>query len=92
MSEVVETIARAVYTGTHRHCFKGADPHPDDKAWESFKGEAAIVITALEAQGYAIVPIEPTEAMWDAAMREGYDQDPATYYRAMFSTGKANME
>lgn len=47
------------------------------------------LLAALEAQGYAIVPIEPTEEMWDAAMREGYDQDPFTYYRAMISTGKA---
>ena len=42
-------------------------------------------LAALEAAGYAIVPIEPTEAMWDAAMREGYDQDPSTYYRAMIN-------
>ncbi len=46
-------------------------------------------LAALEARGWAIVPCEPSEEMWDAAMREGYDQDPFTYYRAMISTGKA---
>jgi hypothetical protein len=77
MSEVVETIARA-----SAERLEAFDVH----------GIPVAIITALEANGYAIVPCEPSEAMWDAAMREGYDQDPATYYRAMISTGKANME
>lgn len=63
--------------------------YPSRVIQEAVRGMAADAITALEANGWAIVPCEPSEAMWDAAMREGYDQDPATYYRAMISTGKA---
>lgn len=66
---LIQVIARAAYTGTHRHCFNGADPHPDDKAWESFKGEAPVIITALTEAGYAIVPVEPTAAM-ECAMED----------------------
>ena len=80
MSDVTETIARAMQESAAWPAVFGAG---------SAETLARAAITALEAQGYAIVPIEPTEEMWDAAMREGYDQDPFTYYRAMISTGKA---
>ena len=48
------------------------------------------IITAISEAGYAVVPIEPTEAMWDRAMKEGYDCDPSTYYRAMISAAQGD--
>lgn len=94
MTNIVETIAHAAASGFSVAIGKEAVtdeewPLRPDEAREMSDTIASTILTALEANGYAIVPCEPSEAMWDAAMREGYDQDPATYYRAMISTGKA---
>jgi hypothetical protein len=43
-------------------------------------------LTALEAAGFVVVPIEPTDEMLDAAL-EG-DWDPQTVYRAMIQSAK----
>lgn len=94
MSDVTETIARAIANNVFEQGYGESRDMPIEWDWidqgaVNFALSANAVIAALEAAGYAIVPCEPSEAMWDAAMREGYDQDPATYYRAMISIGKA---
>lgn len=81
MSEVVETIARAMCEAQQYACTENELARALD--------EVPGFLADLQRAGLAIVPCEPSDAMWDAAMREGYDQDPATYYRAMISTGKA---
>lgn len=81
-NKLIEAMARAMYSEAYRA--------PGNAL--TAKGAMSVAQAALKAisdAGYAIVPCEPSEAMWDAAMREGYDQDPATYYRAMISIGKA---
>jgi len=47
---------------------------------------AKTLLTALEAAGFVVVPIEPTDEMLDAAL-EG-DWDPQTVYRAMIQSAK----
>lgn len=82
MSDVTETIARAVIDR-----LEAFDVH----------SIPAAIITALEAAGYAIVPIEPTEAMISAGIIERHDQPTpeawslatANIYRAMINAGKA---
>jgi len=76
-NKLIEAMARAL---EHNSQLRG---------WVSYESDAAAALKAISDAGFAVVPIEPTEAMWDAAMREGYDQDPSTYYRAMINTGKA---
>ncbi|WP_283419225.1 hypothetical protein [Sphingopyxis sp. Geo48] len=88
MSEVVETIARAM---------QESDAWPVVFAPGSAESLARSAITALEANGYAIVPIEPTDEMISAGIIERHDQPTpeawslatANIYRAMISTGKA---
>ena len=97
--EIVEIMARAIF----------ADQGPDDK-WENFaaqthedyRGHARATIEALKAHGFAIVPIEPTEAM----IHDGFVADPLGYdlpnedmsmiygaiYRAMIQAAQKERE
>ena len=55
-------------------------------AWMLWQAQAAMPLVIPE--GYALVPIEPTKAMIDAALRDDYDEhDPRSIvyadYRAM---------
>lgn len=92
MSEVVETIARAMCENSGGFAW---DCAPQEMKGDCL-GDARAILTALEANGYAIVPCEPSEAMIEA----GHDlltevgcnpisTDAADAYRAMISTGKA---
>ena len=72
-NKLIEAMARAL------------EYNPQRSGWVSYENDAQAVLKAISDTGYAVVPCEPSEAMWDAAMREGYDQDPATYYRAMIN-------
>ena len=104
MSEanIVETIAHAAASGFSVAIGKEAVtdeewPLRPDEAREMFDTIASTILTALEANGYAIVPIEPTDEMISAGIIERHDQPTpeawslatANIYRAMISTGKA---
>lgn len=72
--EILETMARAI-AASQGH-------YPDEMApaavicgkqnqllpwWRAFEEEAAAALTALEAKGVAVVPVEPAQQMLDAA-------------------------
>lgn len=44
-------------------------PGAVDVNWQDHVALAQAALTAIEAAGYAVVPVEPTEAMCDAALR-----------------------
>lgn len=75
MSEVVETIARAL-------CVVGDDP---EIYWKDYVEEATAAITALEANGWAVVPREPTRRQLEAAEHVPPLFTPSDTYRAMIN-------
>ncbi|MBB6424964.1 hypothetical protein [Sphingopyxis sp. JAI128] len=82
MTNIVEIIARAMVG-------KGLAPH------SSTLKKAAAVQRALHDAGYAIVPLEPTEAMrtsggesMQAAREDDWRDDASDIYRAMINAGK----
>lgn len=80
MTNIVETIARAMQESAAWPAVFGAG---------SAETLARASVTALEAAGYVVVPIEPTEAMLEAAEHVAPMFTPADIYRAMINTGKA---
>lgn len=84
MTDPIETVARAIGAFT-------ADDEPD----EPHLYLARNVIGCLARGGYAITPLEPTEAMERAASEAMkalggvvYGEDPSVCYRAMIQAGK----
>ena len=86
MADAIEIMARAIAAAkgieicndaTYRH--------------SSFGLLAKVALIAITDSGYAVVPIEPTEAML-AVGQDGWLDDPArrssTLYRAMIESGK----
>lgn len=68
MTNIVETIAHAAASGFSVAIGKEAVtdeewPLRPDEAREMFDTIASTILTALEANGYAIVPCEPTREM-----------------------------
>lgn len=83
MTNIVEIIARAIGGRTDDHCM------------DLYSEEARHVVTALHDAGYAIVPVEPTEAMrtsggesMQAAREDDWRDDASDIYRAMINAGK----
>jgi hypothetical protein len=69
--KIVEMMARGILCG-----LVGADTwdHPEmtDKAKATYLRQATAALAALEKEGYAVVPVEPTEAMVDNAVDAGW--------------------
>lgn len=68
-AEIIETMARALFYGFR---LEVEDPplvtwedHEVDPCHEDYIAAASAALTALEASGMAVVPVEPTEAMLD---------------------------
>lgn len=85
---LIETIARAA-------CKANGE---NDNCSHYYREEAEIIITALTEAGYAIVPVEPTEAMVEApaieadeyyfATQQRANDHVASIYRAMISAAQ----
>lgn len=98
---IIETIARAIEPDWFgevegKHILDNY-PGQHKSKQEAAKLKAAAVLTALEQSGHAIVPIEPTEEMEEAArdvpfiaMGNGdyLEPDRSDIYRAMIQVGK----
>jgi hypothetical protein len=41
-----------------------------DQSWVYHRNNATVALSALEAAGYAVVPLEPTEEMREAALKD----------------------
>ena len=83
MSEVVETIARAM--GAVRSWDGETLAH--NLTRDELSDAAQAAITALEVNGWAIVPCEPSEEMCEAGWE--VPDSITDSYRAMISIGKA---
>lgn len=88
---LIEAIARAI----------AIYAEGSSEQWENWKEEAQAALTAITEAGYVVAPIEPTEAMLDAARDvpfvamgngEYLEPDRIDIYRAMIAAtnnGKA---
>lgn len=96
MTDIIEIMARAMCLDD------GNDPDADfvggAKKWEAYAHDAGICVAALTEAGFAIVPVEPTEAMADAGygvLADADDRmlayrDASDVYRAMIQSGRIN--
>ena len=68
MADLVETVARAIAEYGTSHF---GDDSPFDEQSQLQRamrlGEARAALSAIEAAGYRVVPVEPTEAMIEAS-------------------------
>ena len=79
--QLIETMARASVAS--RNLPEGCDIN-----WDAFRRDATAALTAIEAAGMRVVPVEPSEKMRVAALNVGlpnYDDAPlyAMVWRAM---------
>lgn len=93
---IIETIARAIWEGrekTFPEKVRMTWESGTDAARRSTLAHAAASVAALESQGYAIVPVEPSEAMISAGIVERHEQSvpeawalaTANIFRAMIA-------
>ena len=79
----IEAMARAVCAADG--CYK----YDIDDLWHHYISHAQAAYDALAAAGFAVVPVEPTEAMVQAAwQREPKHPNPTEAYRAMIAAAK----
>lgn len=89
--KIIDVMASGIFNGT----FGGtSDPTLADLTAALAHSQAKDALTALEAAGYAIVPVEPTERMLDAAKRVflyshvSFNDTLRPAYRAMLQSAK----
>jgi len=61
--ELIEAVAKAICRENLISTKQPDDPETMGYYWKSFQGEARAALTAIEAAGYAVVPVEPTSEM-----------------------------
>jgi hypothetical protein len=74
--QIIETMARAACERVYPNC----DFAPEGSVWvstwarerEAFEEQASAALSALEAAGLVVVPVEPTDAMLDAMSDAAY--------------------
>ncbi len=83
---LIEAVAREIFFGD------GGDPTAWDKVRvrELYLSNARAALSAIEANGYRVVPVEPTQEMAEKARNAIYDSAPSTIrarsvYAAMLS-------
>lgn len=98
---LIEAIARAL-------CIND-DRNPDDpffvnspdglRQWKGYEFDTMTALTAITTAGYAVVPVEPTEAMIEAARDvpfiamgngEYLEPDRSDIYRAMITAAQGD--
>jgi hypothetical protein len=91
--KIVEIMARAIFEAD-KATMRQADPRREYEWTESrgaqFLAFARAAVCALKISGFAIVPIEPTEAMCDAGYESQKDCD--SIYRAMIEAAQKERE
>jgi len=65
--ELIEAVAKAICRENLISTKQPDDPETMGYYWKSFQGEARAALTAIEAVGYAVVPVHPTREMAYAA-------------------------
>lgn len=92
--EVVEIVARAAHAGQKNAPWPDLWWHEDPAKCRLSRHVASAILTAIEASGWKIVPVEPTEEMVERGVAEvaglfGSDDNPASTshnaYAAMLS-------
>ena len=79
--KLIEEIARGM--AIDAGAYEGPDLH-----WPAYVDDAQAALAAIEAAGFAVVPVEPTEAMKIAAFEAAgpyAEEDPLDVWRAMIA-------
>lgn len=92
MSEaLIEAVAKASCDNVYqRHGLPSPWPHLPTDIRDAWTSSARAALAAIEAQGYRVVPVEPTEEMAEKARNAIYDSAPSkirarSVYAAMLS-------
>jgi hypothetical protein len=91
--QLVEVMARAAFERRHkgaRNCYAWDDFWEENEYQRNhYMNEAQAALAAIKANGFAVVPVEPTEAMIEAGVNEMRDPSGLVRaYRAMLTAAQ----
>ena len=97
--ELIEAMARAAFERRHkgaRNCYAWDDFWEENEYQRNhYMNEAQAALAAIKANGFAVVPVEPTEAMRLAGAGElfgsaddNWGNDASLVYRAMLTAAQ----
>lgn len=75
--ELIEAVAKAICRENLISTKQPDDPETMGYYWKSFLGEARAALSAIEAAGFVVVPVEPTDEMAENARNAIYDSLPS---------------
>lgn len=71
--KLIETMARALAREEWPHASADARASWEHNRWPDYVREATAALTAIEAAGMRVVPVEPTEAMIQGWINEWHE-------------------